>query len=215
MVRPSTSSLLLQSVTPPVAGLSKKTRLSWDSLRPPADISLARVHSHRVRRLGFGHRFPHRRSRSALVVSHHFDSFLRERAVSLLHLTTSQRFATFPRREFPNRHRSDLPGTLRRFPAARFTPLEGFPSSAAAPCHHGRCPLGVLLTLCAIAASEETLTAFAVPATPGGVMVTSFPTSRSRSSCGPSRAVTQPAEAWSRAHVIHCKSRCRRPHSRP
>jgi len=40
MVRPSTPSLLLQSVTPPVAGLSKKTRLSWDSLRPPADISL-------------------------------------------------------------------------------------------------------------------------------------------------------------------------------
>jgi len=65
--------------------------------------------------------------------------------MSLLHLTTSQRFATFPRRRFPNHHRSDPPGTLRRFPAARFTPLEGFHSSAAAPCHHGRCPPGVLL----------------------------------------------------------------------
>jgi len=65
--------------------------------------------------------------------------------MSLLHLTTSQRFATFPRRRLPNHHRSDPPGTLRRFPAARFTPLEGFPSSAAVPCHHGRCPPGVLL----------------------------------------------------------------------
>ena len=29
------------------------------------------------------------------------------------------------------------------FPATRFVPLEEFPSPAAAPCHHGRCPLAV------------------------------------------------------------------------
>jgi hypothetical protein len=29
------------------------------------------------------------------------------------------------------------------FPATRFVPLEEFPSAAAAPCHHGRCPLAV------------------------------------------------------------------------
>jgi len=43
----------------------------------------------------------------------------------------------------PNHQPKPTIRTPRDLPATRFTPLEGFPSPAAAPCHHGRCPLDV------------------------------------------------------------------------
>jgi hypothetical protein len=46
----------------------------------------------------------------------------------------------------PTRCRSSQRGRVLEFPAPRFTPLEGFPSSAAVPCHHGRCLPDVPLT---------------------------------------------------------------------
>jgi hypothetical protein len=84
---------------------------------------------------------------SALVVSHHLDGLLRERAVSLLRLTAGQRFTAFPARSSSATppKRSQWSGS-ELFPQRVFTPLEGFPSSAAVPCHHGRCLLDVPLT---------------------------------------------------------------------
>jgi hypothetical protein len=66
--------------------------------------------------------------------------------MSLLRLIAGQRFAAFPSISIPTHCRSSQRGRDLEFPAARFTPLEGFPSSAAAPCHHGRCLPDVPLT---------------------------------------------------------------------
>jgi hypothetical protein len=142
VVQPPAPWTLLQSVSPPRLAPSR-----WPPLlgfaSPPSRHLLTRVHSHPILGPGFGHRLPHRQSRSALVVSHHLDGFLREQAVSLLHLTTSQRFTAFhpprPPRPVPE-HR---PGRAMVTPRSATTPLEEYPSSAAVPCHHGRCPPGV------------------------------------------------------------------------
>jgi hypothetical protein len=152
LVRPSAPSLLLQSVTPPELAVwgRHRCRSSLPPLMgfasPPRRHLSTRVHSHQTRKSGFGQRLPHRQSRSAPVVSHHLDGFLRERAVSLLRLTAGLRFAAFPHRSPRRIEPKPDPRTPRSFPATRFTPLEGFPSPAAAPCHHGRCPLDVPLT---------------------------------------------------------------------
>ncbi len=63
--------------------------------------------------------------------------------MSLLRLIASQRFIAFPPVFLPTCSRSRRCGLNPRFPATRFTPLEEFRSSAAAPCHHGRCLLVV------------------------------------------------------------------------
>jgi len=112
---------------------------------PPRRHSSSRP-PHQTRKSSFGDRPPQPITCSVLVVSHHLDGFLREQAVSLLRLTTGQRFAAFPSISIPVHCRNSLRGRVLEFPATRFTPLEGFPSSAAAPCHHGRCLPDVPLT---------------------------------------------------------------------
>lgn len=83
---------------------------------PPRRHLFTRVHSHQNRNPGFGLRLPHRKSRSALVVSHHPDGFLREQAVSLLRLTAGLRFAAFPLRSPQSTDRSRLNGHRRDSP---------------------------------------------------------------------------------------------------
>jgi hypothetical protein len=56
-----------------------------------------RVHSHNTRGYCFGYWLPHQQSCSIHVVPPHLDGFLREQAVSLLHLTTGKRFTAFLR----------------------------------------------------------------------------------------------------------------------
>jgi len=142
MVQPPSPSPLLQSVSPPRLAPSR-----WPPLMgfasPPRRRIRARVHSHPILGPGFGRRLPHRQSRSALVVSHHLDGFLRERAVSLLHLTAGKRFATFPPRGLRRRRSRTHTGRSLRLPRSATTPLEEFPSSTAVPRHRGRCPPGV------------------------------------------------------------------------
>jgi hypothetical protein len=127
MVQPPSPLPLLQSVSPPRLAPSR-----WPPLMgfasPLRRHLHTRVHSHPIRRSGFGHRLPHRQSRSALVVSHHLDGLLREQAVSLLHLTTGKRFAAFPPLRPPNLDaRASTPGSLRGFPAAQSHPSKNSP----------------------------------------------------------------------------------------
>jgi len=63
--------------------------LSGHSPRPAADIASC-VHSRKVQAPAFGQPLPHGRSRSALVVSHHLDGFLRTRFAGLLHPAASR-----------------------------------------------------------------------------------------------------------------------------
>jgi hypothetical protein len=143
MTQPPTPSLLLQSVTPPkpddrsLPPLMGFARLSTDLLflrpLPQRPRSLLRQPATKPT------------TRSALVVSHHFDGFLRKTAVSLLRLTASPRFATFHRWSSPIDPRASRGAFSIASPQRVFTPLEGFSSSAAAPCHHGRCLLGLAL----------------------------------------------------------------------
>lgn len=100
MKQPPTPSLLLQSVTlpepddrslPPLMGFARlSTDIPFSRPLPQQPRSLLRQPATKPT------------TRSALVVSHHFDGFLRETAVSLLHLTASQRFAAFHRRSSPS-----------------------------------------------------------------------------------------------------------------
>jgi hypothetical protein len=86
----------------------------------------------------FGSTPPSADSRSALVVSHHHDGFLRAEVTGLLHPATCQGFAAFRACRFPAPPEG---GSARRsaLPATRFTPFEDFPSPAAVPHHCGRC----------------------------------------------------------------------------
>jgi hypothetical protein len=115
------------SECPPPRLISSRRSPLMGFASPRRRSLLTRVHSHQLRRASFGHRSPHRRSRSAHVVSHHLDGFLREQVVSLLHLTTGQRFAPFPLLRPPDRCLSIHPGYLRRFPAARPHPSKNSP----------------------------------------------------------------------------------------
>jgi hypothetical protein len=63
--------------------------------------------------------------------------------VSLLRLTTSQRFTAFLQSGIHFRQPKPTYGRSERFPAAPFTPLEEYRSHAAVLCHHSRCPLDV------------------------------------------------------------------------
>jgi hypothetical protein len=57
-------------------------------------------------------------------------------------LLPALRFAAFP--GFRNRGGPKTSRPMGPFPATRFIPFKGFPSSAAVPCHHGRFPLTVV-----------------------------------------------------------------------
>jgi hypothetical protein len=126
VVRPPSPSTLLQSVPPPRLVPSRVPPLMGFA-SPPRRHLLARVHSRRLRRSAFGCRIPTRQSRSAHMVSHHLDGFLREQAVSLLHLTASLRFAPFPLpRPLPDAKASS-PVIFGGFPAARSHPSKNSP----------------------------------------------------------------------------------------
>jgi hypothetical protein len=141
------------------ASSSERSSSSWNPSRPlpkqrpwapplmalpafaPTPIDRSRVHSQRLRRAAFGSSVPPDDSRSAPVVSHHLGGFLRAAATGLLHPAAG-----------PEVHRVSwcvrpkLPKVLRPvgpFPAMRFIPFEGFPSSEAVPHHCGPFPLAV------------------------------------------------------------------------
>jgi hypothetical protein len=91
--------------------------------------------------LPLGRRYHPMTSCSALVVSHHLGGLLRAAAASLLHPAAGPGVHRVSRCLRPG-----LPKVLRPvgpFPAMRFIPFEGFPSSAAVPHHCGRCPPAV------------------------------------------------------------------------
>jgi hypothetical protein len=83
-------------------------------VRPPADILRSRPPRH-TRGPDFGDPPPRLIACSVPAVSHHLDGFLREQAVSLLRLTSGQRFAAFPSSTSPL--------------AAETASVDGFPSS--------------------------------------------------------------------------------------
>lgn len=149
--------------------------LSWNSRCLPADILHSRQ-PHQTREPSFGNQPPRPVTRSVPVVSHHLDGFLREQDVSLLRLTTGQRFDTFPSISIPITRRSSFCGRDLEFPAPRFTPLEGFPSSAAALCHHSRCLPDVPLTPnpAETASEESSHQSTPVPQGPEGSKVPAF-----------------------------------------
>jgi len=70
-------------------------------------------------------------TRSVLVVSHHFDGLLRERAVSLLRLTTSQGFATFRQSGLQNNQPKPVDGRSERFPRSVFHTLRRIPFASS------------------------------------------------------------------------------------
>jgi hypothetical protein len=102
MAQPSTPSSLLQSVTPPeLAPWGRRCRRS--SVPPLMGFAFAPLPTSLCSRpLPPDPKIKLRRPTStptacsALMVSHHHDGFLRERAVSLLRLTAGLRFAAFP-----------------------------------------------------------------------------------------------------------------------
>ena len=75
------------------------------------------------------------------MVSHHLDGFLRATAAGLLHPAASHEVRLVSPDPVPSCHPKVSLATWTRFPAARFIPFKGFPSSAAVPHHCGRCPL--------------------------------------------------------------------------
>jgi hypothetical protein len=118
-------------------------------LHLPTDLR-ALVHScdsfHSPLRVRFPFRFgrtqPASRCCSAFVVSHHPDGLLRASAAGLLHPAAGGGSPRFTR----GRPAGTCPTDPRPvFLATRIVPPEELPSSAAAPCHHGRC-LPVFLT---------------------------------------------------------------------
>jgi hypothetical protein len=126
---------------------SERSRKRWDLLsvapplmrfkcRPPAGVPPTRPLPRAE--APFGSTPPSADSRSALVVSHHHDGFLRAEVTGLLHPATCQGFAAFCACRFPAPPEG---GADRRsaLPATRFTPFEDFPSPAAVPHHCGRC----------------------------------------------------------------------------
>jgi hypothetical protein len=88
-------------------------------------------------------RLPHPLTCSARVVSHHLDGLLRTVDPGLVASQCRTGFAAFHRRAPSGSGRSQSQEGHTPLPATRFTPLEEFPSSAAAPRHRGRCPLAV------------------------------------------------------------------------
>jgi len=83
-----------------------------------------------------------RQSRSALVVSHHLDGFLRAKGCGFVAPRCQpgvRRVSCLPPPASPEGDKRGS-GTV---PATRFTPFEEFPSSAAVPHHCGRCLLAV------------------------------------------------------------------------
>lgn len=87
---------------------------------------------------------PHQPTRSAFVVSHHPDGFLRVRTPGLVASRYRKGFAAFLCSRAPLQStRRSLVRCARGFPACAFTPLEEVPPPAAAPHRCGRCPLVV------------------------------------------------------------------------
>lgn len=142
---------LLQSPAFARAGISDL--LSWDSPwralfrrgppdRPSIDVSAERPLPYDVA-IAFRVRSCRFELRSVLVVFRHLDGFLRSEVAGLLHpaadpgvrcvSSTTRHLCT----EMPDGRPVLSPQTL-------FVPPEEFPSSIAAPCHHGRYPLAVL-----------------------------------------------------------------------
>jgi hypothetical protein len=114
MIRPSSSSLLLQRCSaprwfprePPLIGFASPPRRHHSFASTPV----------RAKALPSASQHHAGRSRSALVVSHHFDGLLRNRGVGLLHPTASQRFAPFPPGPDPISHRSVRSGADPQIP---------------------------------------------------------------------------------------------------
>jgi hypothetical protein len=87
---------------------------------------------------------PHQPTRSALVVSHHLDGFLRVRGPGLVASRYRKGFAGFLCLRAPLQSiRRSLVRCARGVPACASTPLEEVPPPAAAPHRCGRCPLVV------------------------------------------------------------------------
>lgn len=95
----------------------------------------SRVHSQQLRRTAFGLSVPPDNSRSTLVVSHHLGGLLRATAAGLLHPAASHGVRRVSRCRRPSHSRVLRP--VSPFPATRFIPFKGFPSSIAVPHHCG------------------------------------------------------------------------------
>jgi len=132
--------------------------LSWAFVRPSADIPDMQVSPTPLRRTTLRTSGANRTSRSASVVSLHHDGLLRMPAPGLLHPGTDRGVhcvSAFPEPETeptaPRKRESFETQPLALsggIPATRFTPLDEFPSSAAAPHHCGRCP--PVVTTCSV-----------------------------------------------------------------
>jgi len=121
---------------------------------PPSSLPSASTPGE-VKTLTFGQPVPSGWSRSVLVVSHHLDGLLRAGARGLVasHIrpwgsSCFRRELTLPLLAVRGTTASLSARKRARvavsFPTTRFTPFEDFPSPAAVPCHHGRCPLAVV-----------------------------------------------------------------------
>lgn len=131
--QPSWSRPLLQSARVSAGTALRWFLLSWDSVHPTTGVPGARPLP--GTEAPFGPALPDAGSRSAFVVSHHHDGFLRAEVTGLLHPATGQGFAAFHVGR-PCRPKAGRRGTI---PATRFEPFEDFPSPAAGPHHCGRC----------------------------------------------------------------------------
>jgi len=150
-LRPHPVSGLLQKRCPPDPGRPSAVRASQARGRRSAPtevgalnvarvllLGLLRVYSHPRR--GFGERRPAAPSCSALVVSHHLDGLLRAGSAGLLHPAAGSGV----RRVSARSERGVCTLRLgRSCPRDAFRTLRSLHSPTAAPCHHGRCPLGV------------------------------------------------------------------------
>jgi hypothetical protein len=110
--------------------------LSWHYLLSPRYCSTVRPSTPSgSEELPLGRRYHPTTSCSTLVVSHHLGGLLRATAAGLLHPAASHgvRRVSWCRR--PSHPRVLRP--VDPFPATRFIPFKGFPSSAAVPHHCG------------------------------------------------------------------------------
>jgi len=151
--RPSLVNLaLLQSPAFARAGISDL--LSWDSPwralfrrgppdRPSIDVSAERPLPYDVA-IAFRVRSCRFELRSVLVVFRHLDGFLRSEVAGLLHPAADPGVRRVSRTCRHHHCRSSGMERPAHSPRAYFVPPEGFPSSAGAPYHHGRCPRAVL-----------------------------------------------------------------------
>lgn len=140
----SSSELSSLAGTPRIPCRSRESGflLSWHYPLSPLYCSTVRPSTPSCsEELPLGRRYHPAASCSTLVVSHHLGGLLRATAASLLHPAASHGVRRVSRCRRPSHPRVFRP--VDPFPATRFIPFKGFPSSIAVPHRCGRCPHAV------------------------------------------------------------------------